>query len=201
MPALTNLVDAGFRSTVHEVQVGRNEILQKLESTGQQVKQTLNAVNDFFSGRVPIMISPQKNMNSQESTRENSPTPFPAASSSAAALLADEVANVNLSMPDFKMSRTIVSVVDLHREYVEGLGGNPAVKDMERQYGTKWRLSTADRKFFNRRKVIYDEIERIASNQRLAPSEAAKILEEHRLALKFKSLDALMKEIKKKPRE
>ncbi|KAI9917201.1 hypothetical protein PsorP6_013133 [Peronosclerospora sorghi] len=43
------------------------------------------------------------------------------------------------SIPQYRLSRTIVSVTDLHREYDEGLGGQMAVKDLEAQFGTAWR--------------------------------------------------------------
>jgi hypothetical protein len=202
MPALSNMVDVGFRSTVQHVQIGNAELMQKLETTERHARMTRDAVNDFFSGRVPIVISPHRHQQppDQEGRINTTPaSPSPAGPSTVTNEDDGQQATVRIEppTPTYKMSRTITSVVDLYREYTEGLGGNMPVRELEKNYGIKWRRSEADRKFFNRRKVIYDEIARMAEAMAITPDEAAVRLENRRLGLKPKSFDALEKDIKK----
>ncbi|KAI8891347.1 hypothetical protein K501DRAFT_265210 [Backusella circina FSU 941] len=42
------------------------------------------------------------------------------------------------SMPIYSLNRNRVTVIDVWREYDVGPTGCPAVKDLERNYGTKW---------------------------------------------------------------
>lgn len=56
------------------------------------------------------------------------------------------------------MSRTIVTVPDLWREWTVGLGNGPAVQALEDTYGAQWRPDQSERVFYSRRKVIIDEI-------------------------------------------
>lgn len=59
-----------------------------------------------------------------------------------------------------RMSRSITTVKDLYQEWEHGIGGNLPIKELERRYGTKWRSSFAESKFFNRRKKIVSSIEK-----------------------------------------
>ncbi|KAL3690978.1 hypothetical protein R1sor_004629 [Riccia sorocarpa] len=51
----------------------------------------------------------------------------------------------------YKLSRGTAIVLDLWREWTEGIGGGPAVKDLERNRGSTW-CEGNERRFFNRRK-------------------------------------------------
>jgi hypothetical protein len=57
----------------------------------------------------------------------------------------------------YKMSRNVEDINDLWREYEYGLDPplKPSVKRLEETYGTSWRNTDAEKKFFNKRlKVI-----------------------------------------------
>lgn len=96
----------------------------------------------------------------------------------------------------YKMSRTICSVQDLWREWNFGLSGRPAVKDLERSFGTKWRSNPSESRYFTGRKVIIDEIERlVATNTCVSHDQAVNHLENKRLANKG-SLNWLIKSIR-----
>ena len=63
--------------------------------------------------------------------------------------------------PLYRMSRNITTVRDLWREWNEGLGADgPAVRELERVYGAKWRPDHAIRMFYSRRRLIIQEVER-----------------------------------------
>jgi hypothetical protein len=93
------------------------------------------------------------------------------------------------------MSRTITQVSEVWKEYKKGLAGKPAVQQLEKKHKTAWRKDDTEARFFRRRKVIYDEIERIAAAENIPHEDAVRILEEKRRALENTSLDTLMKTI------
>ncbi|KAL3694617.1 hypothetical protein R1sor_008268 [Riccia sorocarpa] len=99
----------------------------------------------------------------------------------------------------YKLSRGIVTTIDLWREWTEGLGGGPAVRVLESKWGASW-CEGSERRFFNRRKVIIEAIEKRASlmeggvtNKNL--KWASEWLEEERRK-RSKSLDWLSKNIR-----
>jgi hypothetical protein len=96
--------------------------------------------------------------------------------------------------PVYKMSRTISTVFDLWREWSSGIGGSPSVKSLEEAWGPKWRLSPTESRFFNRRKIIIDWINRQITDGKTA-NEAVRILDD-RIKASKKSLDWLQKQIK-----
>ncbi|KAG2191953.1 hypothetical protein INT47_004736 [Mucor saturninus] len=105
--------------------------------------------------------------------------------------------NINSNgMPCYLMSRGIVSVNDLWREWTEGLCGGHAIKDLERRWGTRWRKEETEKKFFNRRRLIINEIERYASQNNITTRTAVDIAERRR-SQKGYSLHSLSKNINK----
>lgn len=78
------------------------------------------------------------------------------------------------------MSRGIVSITDLWREWNEGLCGGYAVIDLERRWGTKWRKNEKEKKFFNRRKIIISTIEKYAIDHNISQQTAVDIAERRR---------------------
>ncbi|KAG2191915.1 hypothetical protein INT47_003351 [Mucor saturninus] len=102
--------------------------------------------------------------------------------------------NINSNVvPCYRMSRGIVSVNDLWREWTEGLCGGHAIKDLEKRWGTRWRK---EKKFFNRRRLIINEIERYASQNNITTRTAVDIAERRR-SQKGYLLHSLSKNINK----
>ena len=73
------------------------------------------------------------------------------------------------------MSRSILSITDLWREYKQGINGQMSVETLESNYKSKWRTCTGDdqktaanRKFYSRRKKIYDAIKNLSAEKRLS---------------------------------
>lgn len=101
----------------------------------------------------------------------------------------------NAAVPTaYTLSRTIVTVTDLWREYTVGLSGCPSVRGLEQQYGTSWRRGKESR-FFSRRNEVYQYIIMKANADSITQEEAARRLEERRKSLGV-SVDKLRKLLK-----
>jgi hypothetical protein len=75
------------------------------------------------------------------------------------------------------------------------MGGHLSVSALETTFGSRWRSSQAERKFFSRRKIIYDRIRYISASQGITEEMAVAKLETVRAAMNW-SLDTLQKKIK-----
>lgn len=106
-------------------------------------------------------------------------------------------------VPIYEMNRNIRTVNDLWREYTIGLDDAigsgrrrlPAVRDLEMQFGTKWRSKEKDRRFFNRRKIIYQEVERMVRDNAMTESDAVRELD-RLISSNNASLDWLQRHLK-----
>ena len=118
------------------------------------------SIGDVLSGRIPVYIN-----------AANGKAEVAVAAVAAAPVSEDDVSPIDQSFVaedradprkiTYRMSRGIKTVPDLWREWREGLTGGSAIKDLEAKCGTKW-CEGNERRFFNRRKRIADEIVRIA---------------------------------------
>lgn len=59
---------------------------------------------------------------------------------------------------NYKMSRQLITVKELWEEWENGLLGQPSISSLEVRFGSKWRNTAAEKKFFQRRKKIIDYI-------------------------------------------
>ena len=97
--------------------------------------------------------------------------------------------------PVYKMSRSVLTVFDMWREWTTGIGGAPSVKCLEDAWGAKWRISPTESRFFNRRKIIIDHVYHLTKSEGKTVSEAVRFLD-NRINASKKSLDWLQKQIK-----
>jgi hypothetical protein len=56
--------------------------------------------------------------------------------------------------PQYSMSRGVNTVRELWTEWHKGLANQPSIEALERSYGTKWRSSVKENKFFSRRLYV-----------------------------------------------
>ncbi|KAI8646571.1 transcriptional activator of glycolytic enzymes-domain-containing protein [Parasitella parasitica] len=91
-------------------------------------------------------------------------------------------------IPTYHMSRGIVSLTDLWRVWSEGFCGGPAVLDLERQYGTRWREDEGVKKFFLRRNAIIKVIQQYAEEMHIDMKTAVGIAEKRRCIHKLKHI-------------
>ena len=88
----------------------------------------------------------------------------------------------------------VFTVKDAWREWQEGLAGQPALRELEARWGSRWRPGNAVRIAFSRRKVIWDEI--------LARTARGKSVDEAVAELELlrasRSLNSLVEELKRR---
>lgn len=73
--------------------------------------------------------------------------------------------NITSAIPQVTMSRKTVDISTLWKEYTVGINGNPAIRTMERQFGTAWRKSSSETKFYTNRLPLLREIQRMLDSE------------------------------------
>lgn len=83
----------------------------------------------------------------------------------------------------YKMSRNVKCINDLWREYEYGLDPplKPSVKRLEETYGTSWRNTDAEKKFFNKRLKVIQLVKELAIKRSISLENAVEILEKLRI--------------------
>ena len=94
---------------------------------------------------------------------------------------------------NYKLSRTITTVVQVWKEWDTGLTSNTeAVSRLEAVLGNSWRKDQKERKIFSLRKVIIDSILQVSETRNRTGLQVATMFEVRRDQL-GKSLSALTK--------
>ncbi|KAL0137735.1 hypothetical protein V8B55DRAFT_1137599, partial [Mucor lusitanicus] len=111
--------------------------------------------NDLVNGQASVNLTvnmPSLNQtiqtNSVPSGTSAGPTALTEPAASASMPVAAAATSSSSVPPTYLMSRGIVSLDDLWREWSQGLCGGPAVMDLEHRYGTRWREDASVKKFF-----------------------------------------------------
>lgn len=63
--------------------------------------------------------------------------------------------------PAYSMERGLGTVQEAYREWYQGLEGRPSVIHMETTYGNAWRTRNTDVKFFQNRRRLIEEVDRL----------------------------------------
>ncbi|KAL3676502.1 hypothetical protein R1sor_026450 [Riccia sorocarpa] len=165
-----------------------------LSQQKEEITSLKQHVIDIMTGRTELRLNARFDM--QWPRTEEHPTPVVQDNHQGVV----ESVRIEASVPrTYKLSRGIVTTVDLWREWTVGLGGGPAVRELESKWGAAW-CEGSERRFFNRRKVIIEAIEKRASIMQGGTTNdnlklASEWLEEERQKRK-KSLDWLSKNMK-----
>ncbi|KAI3630051.1 hypothetical protein MIR68_011486 [Amoeboaphelidium protococcarum] len=169
------------QSNFEELKSQLNSQSAMLQSLNNSLIQSQNTISDVLQGRTAIRLSVD-----QGNSSAGQPAP------SGGNIAEEDDAEVL----DYKMNRSVVTVSTLWQEWTSGIAGGPPVQDLEATFGTKWRKDQTESKFFNRRRVIIDEIKRMVNeNVASCEQEAVRLLEIKRSSNLW-SLDKLMKSIK-----
>ncbi|KAL2193350.1 transcriptional activator of glycolytic enzymes-domain-containing protein [Corynascus similis CBS 632.67] len=97
--------------------------------------------------------------------------------------------------PQIKFPRTLHSVTDLYQLWRYGFGMMPSIDELEKRWGSRWRLRN-ERQLFSMRKVAIDEVVKVASARGWPEEDAVKELERQRVERGNLSLDAFAKQLK-----
>lgn len=100
-------------------------------------------------------------------------------------------------MTPYRMDRNVVTVKDLWTEYTLGLNGRASICSQYDGDDQSWKKGNdAERKFYSRRAPIWKLVQSIADARRMTPAEAVVVVENQRMKLPSKSLNALSDWIK-----
>ena len=115
-----------------------------------------------------------------------------------------ETANENMELdmepPDYRLRRDLTLTSEVELEYSEGLGGGPAIRDLEARYKAKWRPKESERKYFCNRKKLYFIIGEVSMKARISRLDAARRLDKF-IQRERMSLDKLQKKCAINPQE
>jgi len=100
--------------------------------------------------------------------------------------------SVQSDVRSLTMSRGLLRVSELWAEWYTGLGHRPSIVELDRLYGTKWRNSSSESKFYSRRKVIINHVNSIMSTRSLDANAAIQVAEVQQGTM---SLDAYSKSL------
>jgi hypothetical protein len=89
--------------------------------------------------------------------------------------------------PVYEALATLYTVKDTWREWHEGFAGRPAIRELEEQWGSRWRPGNTVRVQFCRRKVIWDAL-RARTARGKSVEEAIAELEQLRAGQSLKRL-------------
>lgn len=86
---------------------------------------------------------------------------------------------------EWKQSRSLSNIGQVVREFSLGCGSVPPIRDLEKQYGSKWRNSASNRKFYSQRNLLYKTILYTSQQKGISVSEAAELWDAKRRELGF----------------
>lgn len=139
---------------------------RRIATTTSHENENMPSINDVFFGNYSVNQHLKRRRNENEASAELQSGDDMASETSHDSL--DE-----LEPPQHKMSRCVKTVKDLWREFYCGLGDGPAIITLEARWGTKWRQSEAESRFFQRRYKIISEINKLVTEGRFHSAEAA----------------------------
>ena len=125
IPDVLMRVDCVRESLQADIQLVRSRVAQSLETANSMV----SSYRDIISGRFPFFVNTGVPPPVSDSITSEEIVPDRAAPSS------DESAQNDVllpAVPVYKMSRSLVFVTDVWREYKVGIGGNPSVESLDR---------------------------------------------------------------------
>ncbi len=97
--------------------------------------------------------------------------------------------------PQIRFPRTLRTVGDLYQLWRHGLALMPSVDELERRWGPRWRLRS-ERQLFSTRKVVMDEVVRLAAARGWSEEDAVRELEKQRIDGGNLSFDGLARQLK-----
>ena len=77
------------------------------------------------------------------------------------AYLTSQQVNIIQNPEYYQMNRTLTLVSQIWDEYTKGLDGKIGVRELELNFGSRWRKSPSDTSYYYRRKLIYNLIEKL----------------------------------------
>lgn len=178
-------VNINLRTLVPEMVAAIQDVNQMFVQSLNELKRNMITVDDIKIGVGEALAKAAENLLSTDrptatlnesriqSTRE-------------ATVTNSDAVDMVMDIPNYKMLRSLRNVVGAWNEWDTGIGGHPAVKNLEANYGATWRSKGSERTYFCKRKVLIDYIIRKASEENIPEIEVAERLDADRLSMGLK---------------
>ncbi|KAL2622031.1 hypothetical protein R1flu_002236 [Riccia fluitans] len=163
MPVMADRISVMHQDLISKISGGTRQLDKHREETSKLRKH----LDDIFSGIAEMRLNARFDM--ERPRTDEIPISVPQTHFSVAT--ESSGTDIELNIPkSYKLSRGVVTVIDLWREWTEGLAGRLPVQLLEKKWGTTW-CDGNERRFFNSRKVILDVVEQRASQMEGGTSE------------------------------
>jgi hypothetical protein len=154
LPELNSVLESTREAVLHN----SNRLASRLEGRLESLQGSLNAL---LQAQVPITFTGYFGMPQAPlpvPAPVSAPVPAPAQPPMPSVLPTAPSTAPGPGMPVFTALAKAYMIKDVWREWKEGLGGQPAVQELEEKWGSRWRPGNTVRVQFCRRKVIWDEL-------------------------------------------
>ena len=177
MPILEGKITSGFNAVM---QAAREQSLRG-DATDKLVGAMATMLGDIFSGVALVRLNAEWPRSATVQTPSDlaSPPlvlstsaaiPFPAAPAANPLATLQALTHSGPTGPtttgnvsaSFTMSRSITTVADLWREYINGIGGRPSVRSLYEAKGHTWAGRDSKRKHYQRHLIILKKVEELA---------------------------------------
>jgi len=160
LPELSGVLESSREAILQNSRRLASQLAAQLTAQTRDLQSSLNAL---LQGQVPITFTGY--FGGAVIGQASAPMPIlpiaplvapiaPVAITSQAPAIAREP-----GLPIYEALAMIYTVKDAWREWYEGFGGRPAIRELEEQWGSRWRPGNIARVQFCRRKVIWDELQ------------------------------------------
>jgi len=156
LPELSGVLESSREAVLQNSQ----RLANRLESKLQGIQDSVDAL---LQGHVPITFTGYFGTGPVASPvvpigQDAVPTPVPTALSTSASVNVNASVSPGAGVPIVTALTRAFTVKDVWREWQEGIAGQPAIRELEEKWGSRWRPTNAVRVQFCRRKVIWDEV-------------------------------------------
>jgi Transcriptional activator of glycolytic enzymes/Centromere DNA-binding protein complex CBF3 subunit, domain 2 len=177
IPNLTHLLRDQFGNTLNVMDTYHNsgEIrMDRIETVLTECLEHMKPMSSFMTRLCGEGVV-TRTLITAEPVSLNNPVPTPPFITST--ITAENSSSIQENrIPQYRLNPTITTVMQLWEEYDRGfipaigMPRGPAIRDLNEQFGTKWRADDKYRKPYSRRKLIWEAIIRASTNLNLPPN-------------------------------
>lgn len=208
LPELSSVLQSSREAILQNTQQLAARLESKVQSEVRSLQQSLQGSLDvLLQGQIPVTFTGYLGAGPAGLAGQGTapiampaPVPVPAPAPAAVAAAIVIATTTEQSLPAFTALGRAFTVRDAWREWKEGLAGQPAVRELEEKWGSRWRPGNIVRVQFCRRKVIWDELlARIARGK--SEEEAVAELEQLRAGKSLNRLVDVLKQRRQQQRQ
>lgn len=141
------------------------ELLAEVRRLAQQVQELQDRDNDYeLVWKPSSSLRPARRIIPLSTSPPSSPSLPPRSMDGPApcAPSAIESHSKEPEVPKYTLSRSVLTIPELWRQWTVGVNGSPSIATLDQQYGSRWRTKHSETQYYCVRKVIIDELIRRA---------------------------------------